>query len=170
MAEVVGLMASVIAVAGLADNVLKFVKNARSWARDLKTVRDELCHSIHDVGFAANNISIAQSTLRSYCSSRDIADQSAVINFMQIETASGYVKTKCSSIKDHVEWLESKIHSLLDISWTPIVTWKWRISLKDEVEALRSAMYFILANLNLVLNCIHLEMAMKRDNQSLIEM
>lgn len=170
MAEVVGLMSSIIAVAGLAKTVLVFVKNANSWARDLKTVRDELCRSIRHVGFAANTIRIAQHTLRGYCGSRDITDQSTVIHFLEAASAAEYVETECSAIGDHVESLENKIYSLLDIRWTPIVTLKWRISVRDEIEDLRNKMLSIQTSLSLVLNCINLEVGMKRGIKNEVEM
>lgn len=170
MAEVVGLMASVIAVAGLAETVLEFVKNAKSWTRDLKTVRDDLSRSIRHISFAAGTIDIAQDILLKYCSNRDIADQSAVIHFMETKIASDYLEIESSLIEDHVDWLEHKIRSLLDMRWTLMVTWKWRISLRDEIEALRDDMLFMQTNLSIVLDCVKLEMEMKREDKNEVEM
>lgn len=170
MAEAVGLAASIIAVGGLATAALNFVKDVKSFARDLKTVREELNHSVGRIGFAAGNINVVQETLLQYCEDRDTTSQSAVINYIETEKASTYLSTESSRIEYHVRQLLSEIESLLSIPFTLWANWKWRHSLRSGIDALQSSMLFMQSNLSLILNTIQLELALRRVDKNEVEM
>lgn len=170
MAEAVGLAASIIAVGGVATAALNFVKEVKSFARDLKSVREELRHSVGRIGFTARNINNAQNTLLRYCKDKRTTSQSAVINYIETQNASTFLSTESSWIKSHVRQLLYKIESLLSIPFTLWVNWKWRHSLRSGIDALQSSMLFMQSNLNLILNTIQLELALRRTDKDEIDM
>lgn len=171
MAEAVGLMASIVAVAGLAKTVLNFVDNTKQLARDLKTVREELLRSVRQVGNSAKTIHLAQDTLSKYCKKMQATGQSEVISYVEKnETIYNCFEEESYWIKKDVYSLEDEIFSLLDIRLTIRVTWKWRGSLKDKIEAIRTDMDFLQTSLGLVLNCVQLNVEMRRADRNEIEM
>lgn len=170
MAEAVGLMASIIAVAGLADKVIHFVHITKKYARDLKTVRSDLTHSVEGVGFLAATMHTAQKTLDDYCKRQTAADRSALIDLLDSQDASKYLRRESSLMRKQLGQLKSEITSLLETRWTIWVTWKWRHSLKKDIEDFRVQMHFMQTNLSVILECVRLEMALRRKDRDLIEM
>lgn len=161
MAEVVGLAASIVALAGLAQTVIDFAANLKSFAHDFQTVRTELRRAVDDVDFSARTINTAQRTLHQHCKIRD-AEESKVIDFIEDKHVTDYMRGQSRHIKGHVLRLDEKMESLQD-SLTFWVTWKWRYSLKEDFEELRVQMQFIQVNFSLLLGTVQLEHAMRRE-------
>lgn len=170
MAEAVGLAASIIAIAGLADAVIQFVRTTRAIARDLKTVRGDLTHSVDRVGFTAATIINAQKTLGDYHNKYKATGQSKLIDMIESRDASEYLRRESMFMRDQLWQLRSEISSLLRTRWTVWITWKWRHSLKKGIEDFCGQMLYIQINLSLVLDSVRLEMELNRDDRNEVEM
>lgn len=160
MAEIVGLAASILALAGLAKTAIKFGKEARLFFRDFKTVRNDLRRAIRHVCFSAETINTAQGTLYKYCQHRDTRG-SEVIKFIENEHVSKYMLGQSRHIRGSIRQLGKKLQLLKDQVrlW---VTWQWRYSLRNEIEELRVQMQFIQVSFTLLLEAVQLEIAMTR--------
>lgn len=162
--------ASIIAVAGLANTVIKFATNVESFAHDLKTVREELRRAVSHVDFSARLLQTAQRTLKRYCrTNRDEGRSSEVIDFIEDRHVSVYIEEQSQHIEGHVQRLDEQMDSLKD-KVTLFVTWKWRHSLRDKLEELRVQMQFIQVSFTLLLNTVQLEHAMGREQTDEIYM
>lgn len=165
MAEAIGLAASIIAVAGLAETAITFVKKTNRIAKDLKTVREQLRRAVGDVDISARAIRMAHGTLLAYCKNKDA---SKAIEYLDSH-ASSYMETRSLYIEQHVKRLQDEMYSLRH-RWTALVTWKWVISLRDEIEALRNQIMFLQHALGLMLTSVILEVILQRDSKNEIEM
>lgn len=168
MAEVVGLLASIAALAHLANKAIKFSKKAKSILHDFKTVREDLCRAIGHVDNSARIINIAKSTMDKYCHSQS-ASESQVIDYVEDENVSKYWQGESQHIERHMRRLDGRLESLQDRHrfW---IFLKWWHSLRNELDDLRIEMQHIQASLTLVLTTIQLEHAMKRGKRDEIEM
>lgn len=170
MAEIVGLIASIAALAGVAKTAVRFVKEVKSIARDLKTVRDELGVSVDQIDYTARGIHIAQKILRRYCEDRGTAERSEVIGFIRSRRATRYLKNQSDSIQDQIQRLGVEISNLLRWRLTMVVTWKWRSSLRNAIEVLQNRLHLIESHLSLLLNSVLVEIALNREDKDEMEM
>lgn len=170
MAEVVGLMASIIALAGLAEVSFKTVKTIKSIAEDLKTVREDLTDSISRVGWSADIINVAQKTLQAYCERQKSTNQSHVIRFIESKEASRYLEKESLSIRKQLRQFRREIRSLLDLRLTLLVTLRWRHSLKQQLESFQKQMQLVQSGLTTILVSVQLEVAMQRYDRDELEM
>lgn len=168
MAEAVGLMASIIAIAGLADTVLKFVKETRNVVKDLRTLTVETERSIGRVNLAAGSINTAQTILSKYCAG-GTASQSDVIQFIEDHSTATFLESESEYLRRHVEELKPGVQALRK-RWVPVATILWRYFIKEQMEDLTDNMEFIQRNLTALLGCVHLEIALKREERNKTEM
>lgn len=169
MAEAIGLLASIIAVAGLAKTALRVVKEIQSIARDLETVRDDLVHSISRVGFSAATIISARRTLLRYYEKHKTSEHSIFIEIVETQRALDYLEHQSSYMRNQLDQIKFEIYSLLG-RWRMLVTLKRRYSLKKEIDAFQLEMSFVQVNLTLVLNSVRLEMKLNEGARDEIEM
>lgn len=170
MAEPLGLVASIIAVAGLAEAVIKFAKTTRSIARELKTVRHDLAHSVSRVGFSATITSGAQKALLRYCEEHKASDQSALLDCYERQNVLEHLNMESLLMRAQVRQLRRKMYSLAETRLTLFVTLKWRYSLKGEIDKFHDQMLFVQVHLELMLSSIRLEMELNREQKNEIEM
>lgn len=168
MAEVVGLVASIIAIASLAEVAIKTVKKMKSIADELETVREDLTSAVFHVRFSAVAIDAAQRTLQSYCNKQKGTDRSKVIDLIESKGPSGFGR-ESRSMQKQLQQLKRAVRSLRDI-WTPLVAWKWRHSLKKQMEAFQIKMQVVQFSLGLILNSVLLESATTRRDRDEILM
>lgn len=169
MAEAVGLVASIIAIAGLADNVLKFVGETRHFVRDVRSLTGETERSVRRIHFAAGTINTAQTTLSTYCAAGGITSQSHVIQFIEDNATASFLESESRYLSVHVNKLKEGVYALRK-RWVPVAAMYWRYFVKDQVEDLREDMEFIQVNLTLLLCCVQLEIALKREKRDEAEM
>lgn len=169
MAEAVGLVASIIAIAGLADTVLKFVGETRYVVQDMRSLAGETERSIGRIHFAALTIDTAQTTLSTYCGAGGITSQSHVIQFIEDNAAATFLKSESKYLGLHVNKLKEGVCALRK-RWVPVAAIFWRYFIKDQIEDLREDMQFIQVNLTLLLSCVQLEIALKREKRDEAEM
>lgn len=169
MAEAMGLVASIIAIAGLADTVLKFVGETRYVVKDMRSLAGETKRSIGRIHFAAGTINTAQATLSTYCAAGGITSQSHVIQFIEDNAAATFLKSESKHLSLHVNKLKEAVYALRK-RWVPMAAMFWRYIIKDQIEDLREDMEFIQVNLTLLLCCVQLEIALKREKRDEAEM
>lgn len=169
MAEAVGLVASIIAIAGLADTVLKFVGETRYVVKDMRSLAGETERSIGRIHFAAGTINTAQTTLSTYCGAGGITSKSHVIQFIEDNAATTFLKSESKHLTLHVNKLKEGVYALRK-RWVPVAAMFWRYFIKDQIEDLREDMEFIPVNLTLLLCCVQLEIALKREKRDEAEM
>lgn len=173
MAEVVGLVASAIAIAGLAKPVIKFVKKTKSIARDAKSIRDDLTHCLSRVGFSAASINIAQDTLLRHCEKQNhynSSDKSALIDLFQEKDASEHLRKQALLMRREFRHLKDEMFALLNMRWAFFVAWKWSHSLKEELNGFQEKLLYIQISLILILECVRLEIELRRKDRDEVEM
>lgn len=169
MAEAVGLAASIVAIAGLAQTVLKFVDEARHVVRGMGNLGKETKRSMHRINFAAGTIDTAQETLSRYCAAGERAAQSHVIQFIEDHSSANFLKSESEYLSLHVGRLREGVFALRQ-QWIPWATILWRYCIKGQVEDLREDMEFIQRSLTLLLGCVQLEIALHREKKDEAEM
>lgn len=169
MAEAVGLVASIIAIAGLADNVLKFVRETRYVVRGMRNLAGETERPIGRIQFAAGTIKAAQKTLSTYCAAGGRTSQSHVIQFIEENAASTFLKSESEYLNLHVNKLKRGVSALRN-RWVLFAALSWHYCIKDHLEDLRDNMEFIRVNLTLLVCCVHLDIALKREERDEAQM
>lgn len=169
MAEAVGLAASIVALAGLAHTVLKFVEEAQCVVRGMGNLKKETKRSIHRINLAAGTINTAQETLSEYCAAGGTASQSHVIQFIEDRSTASFLKSESEYLSLHVGRLQKGVFALRQ-HWIPWATILLRYFIKEQVEDLREDMEFIQRSLALLLVCVQLEIALAREKKDKAEM
>lgn len=169
MAEAVGLAASIVALAGLAHTVLKFVGEAQDIMRGMGNLGEESRRSMRHIYFAADTIDTAQSTLSKYCPAGGIGPQSQVIQFIEGHRTAALLESESDYLSQHVDKLREGVNGLQK-RWAPVAAMLWRYFLKGQVKDLRDDMQFIQVNLDVLLSCVLLEKALNRMERDEVEM
>lgn len=169
MAEAVGLAASIVALAGLAHTVLKFVGETQNIVRGMGNLGKETGRSINHISFAAGTIDTAQRTLSRYCAPGGIASQSQVVHFIEDHWTPAFLESESKYLGQHVDKLREGV-SALRKRWAPVATMLWRYFIKGQVEDLRDDMQFLQVGLDVLLSCIQLEIALNRPERDEVEM
>lgn len=169
MAETVGLAASIVALAGLAHTVLRFVGETQDIVRSMGSLGKQTERSIHHIYLAAGTIDTAQSTLSRYCTASGTASQSHVIKFIADHRTATFLESESKYLNHHVDKLREGV-SALQKRWAPVATMLWRYFIKGQVKDLRDDMQFIQVDLDVLLSCVQLEIALKRHERDEAEM
>lgn len=169
MAEAVGLAASIVALAGLAHTVLKFVGETQNVVRGMGNLGEDTKRSMHRIYFAAGTIDTAQSTLSKYCAAGGTASQSQVIHFIEDHWTATFLESESKYLGQHVDKLREGVYAL-ERRWAPVATMLWRYFIKGQVEDLRDDMQFIQVSLDVLLSCVQLEIALNRRERDEAEM
>lgn len=172
MAEAVGLAASIIAIAGLAETVLKFVGETRHIVKDMRNLSEEMRRSMDRIHFAAGTIDTAQTTLSEYSTASPTATQLHVIQFIDHNDTTSFLKSESEYLGLHVNKLRQWIHALRNQRWLrlPVATMLWRYFIKEQIQDLRDDMQFIQINLTTLVGVVQLEVALKRPERHEAEM
>lgn len=169
MAEAVGLAASIVALAGLAHTVLEFVGETQKIVRSMGNLERETRRAMHHIYFAARTIDTAQSTLSTYCAAGGIASQSQAIQFMEDHRTTAFLEFESKYLDQHVDKLREGVNALQK-RWAPVATVVWRYFIKGQVKDLRDDMHDIQVDLDLLLSCVQLEIALNRQERDEAEM
>lgn len=165
MAEAVGLAASIVALAGLAGSVAKFVWDVRK----LGSLGREKERSIHRISFAAGTIDTAQNTLSKYCAEGGLASQSPVIQFIEDRGTATFLESESKYLDDHVNKLREGVYAFQN-RWLLVATFLWRYFIKEQVQDLLDEMSYIQVGLNVLLSCVQLAIALNRPERDEAEM
>lgn len=169
MAEAVGLAASIVALAGLAHAVLKFVGETEDIVRGMGSLGEHTERSMNHIYLAAGTIDTAQSTLSKYCTAGGTASQSHVIQFIEDHRTATFLGSESKYLSHHVDKLREGV-TALQSRWAPVATMLWRYFIRGQVKDLRDDMQFIQVDLNVLLSCVQLEKALERQERDEAEM
>ncbi|KAL1859587.1 hypothetical protein Daus18300_009588 [Diaporthe australafricana] len=170
MAEVVGLAASIIAIAGLTKTVLELVKESKHFIKDMRNLTEDTKRSMGSIGFAAGTIQTALAALSEYSTASGTETQSVVIQFIEHEDIASFLTSESKSLILHVNDLRAGTSGLREKWWLPVATIIWRYTIKGQIGDLEEHMKFIQVSLTTLLCSVLLEIALKRQTKNEAEM
>lgn len=170
MAEAIGLVASIIAVAGLAKSVIQFDRYVSHITRDMKTVQGDILRSVSRISFFAKTINGVQKILYGYCERQKTTNRSAFLDLIESQDASEYLERESSAMQDQLQQIKGEISSLLGMRWKFLVTLRWRHFLEKDVKVFQDQMLYIQVSLTLIMQSVRLEMELKKKDRDELEM
>jgi len=162
MAEIVGLAASIIAIAGVAETALSLSKSIRRVARGLRTARKDIRKFAKEIEAFSSIIGAAHYSLSMH--SREPQSQSAgegskVLVFIHKRKLLDHLVDQSDHVADQIEEIRPRLVSIKsNISF--IERWKW-ILCRREVGALGLNMESVKTSLNLVITLVMYETLMQ---------
>jgi hypothetical protein len=157
MAEVVGLAASLVAIAGAAHTALKLAKSIRRLSRDLGAARKDIRNFSREIEAFSSIIGAAQYSLKTH--SREPQPPSKVLVFIQERKLLDQLVDQSDRVIDHIEEIRPHIKSLKS-SISFITRLKW-IRRRKDMMALGPKMESVKTSLSLVITLVTLETLMQ---------
>ena len=158
MAEVVGVIGSVIAIAGLAKPTAKFVKALRNIAADGDPIASEIDRIATHVVMSSGTIDVAVEQLRGHCKTISGMQEktSGVLQYIAQNKSTNILIT-CS--KAIIKQMNEMTKDLNSMKRRPnLLTYlKWYIWKKMEVESLFPELDRVIGCLSLMCPILHLE-------------
>jgi hypothetical protein len=156
MAEILGLAASIVAIAGVADHALRLAKSMKRLARDLGAARKDIRLFARDIDAFSSLIGAAHYTLQTHAKPES---SSKVLVFIHERKLLGQLVEQSDRVIDHIEELRPDIKSLKSsISFITRIRWIMR---REDVNALRPKMESVKTSLNLVISMVMYEALMQ---------
>jgi hypothetical protein len=156
MAEILGLVASIAAVAGVADHALRLARSMKRLSRDLGAARKDIRCFARDIDAFSSIIGAAHYTLQTHAKPES---PSKIVVFIHERKLLGQLVEQSDRVIDHIEELRPGIKSLKSsISFITRIRWIMR---REDVNALRPKMESVKTSLNLVISMVMYEALMQ---------
>jgi len=168
MAEAVGLIASIIAIGGVADKAYRVSKDIRRLARDLSSAQADIKKFATEIKDFSLVISYANLSLHEY--SKKTSAESKVLESIQHQKLFDRILAASDRVIDHIYQIWPGLESLE--STIPLFErFKW-IMRRAEVAALHPKMESVKTSLQLIVSVVTLESVLKqgesRENKRLV--
>ncbi len=153
MAEVAGLVASIIAIGGAADTAYRIQRKIRRLARDLGAAQENILKFATEVKDFSLVVSTASLSLHEY--SKKSSAESKVLQHIQHHEVLNQTVKASNCVMDHIDKLMPRLKSL-ESSIPLVERWKWVLR-RTEVESLGPKMESVKSGLQLIVTVVILE-------------
>jgi hypothetical protein len=164
MAEVVGLIASITAIVGIAGAATKLSSSLYRVAQSCGAASEDIERFAGEVDLFATTIGMAHYSLREHCQNHSNSSAcSPALEYMRENAVLDQLTTQSERVVTHIKKVRPRIQSLGSrIDWVTRIKWLLR---KSEIQSIRPEMENVKTCIHLAIDVVHFELAQTRDSR-----
>lgn len=164
MAEVVGLIAGITAIVGIAGAATKLSSSLYRVAQSCRVAGEDIERFAGEIDLFASTIMMAHYSLRERCQNHSNSSvHSPALEYMRENAVLGQLTTQSERVVTHIRQVRPRIKSLESrIDFVTRIKWLLR---KSEIQAIRPEMENVKTCIHLVIDVVHLELAQSHDSR-----